>query len=57
MDTRPTPPDPARTGGTGGTGLGLPIAKMLVEAQHGQITLTSREGKGTQVTLTLPVAA
>lgn len=57
MDTRPTPPDPARTGGTGGTGLGLPIAKMLVEAQHGQITLTSREGEGTQVTLTLPVAA
>jgi len=49
--------DPARTGGTGGTGLGLAIASMLVEAQHGQITLTSKEGEGTQVTLTLPVVA
>jgi signal transduction histidine kinase len=29
---------------------------MLVEAQHGQIMLTSQQGEGTQVTLTLPVA-
>jgi len=38
-----------------GTGLGLYIARKLVEAMHGNLTLDSSEGEGTCVTLTLPV--
>ena len=40
----------------GGTGLGLPIAKWIVEAHRGTIALTSKEGVGTTVALTLPVS-
>jgi PAS domain S-box-containing protein len=39
----------------GGTGLGLSIAKQLVELQGGQMSITSRLGKGTQVMFTLPL--
>jgi len=39
-----------------GNGLGLSIAKALVEAQGGQIQLESILGKGTQVTVSLPAA-
>jgi signal transduction histidine kinase len=39
-----------------GTGLGLYIARKLVEAMHGQVHLRSSEGKGTSITFTLPVA-
>lgn len=39
-----------------GTGLGLYIARKLVEAMHGQVYLRSSEGKGTAITFTLPVA-
>lgn len=35
-------------------GLGLSIAKALVEGMHGHITITSTVGNGTQVTLSLP---
>lgn len=39
-----------------GAGLGLYIARKLVEAMHGQLTLDSSEGKGTSITFTLPIA-
>lgn len=37
-------------------GLGLSIAKALIEAQHGNIHIKSTTGKGTQVHLFLPAA-
>jgi signal transduction histidine kinase len=37
-----------------GAGLGLAIAKALIEKQKGKIEVTSREGEGTRVTLCLP---
>ncbi|MCK4503038.1 MAG: HAMP domain-containing histidine kinase, partial [Desulfuromonadales bacterium] len=36
-----------------GTGLGMTIVKHLVEAQSGQVNITSSLGKGTTVTITL----
>jgi len=36
-------------------GLGLSIAKALVEGMHGHITITSKVGVGTQITLSLPM--
>jgi len=38
-----------------GSGLGLSIAKSLVEAQHGTILLKSVSGEGTKVILTFPI--
>ena len=40
---------------TGGSGLGLFIAKSIVEAQGGQIGVDSEVGRGTTVWFTLPV--
>ncbi len=48
--------DSARGLGTGGAGLGLSIAKALIEAQRGQIAIESDEGKGTRVTLVMYAA-
>ena len=45
--------DPARP--TGGSGLGLSIARSLVTAHGGKIEVTSVLGKGTTVTVRLPV--
>jgi signal transduction histidine kinase len=46
--------DEARTGS--GAGLGLAIAKELIEAQHGQIAVESKLGQGSTFTVTLPLA-
>ena len=48
--------DPSRTRSTGGAGLGLTIAKQLIEAHGGTIHVESTEGEGSRFTLTLPLA-
>jgi signal transduction histidine kinase len=37
-----------------GTGLGLPLAKSIAEAMHGELTVKSALGKGSTFTLHLP---
>ncbi|MBT5048469.1 MAG: ATP-binding protein, partial [Rhodospirillaceae bacterium] len=37
-----------------GTGLGLPLAKSLVESHDGKLNLKSQPGKGTRVTVQFP---
>ena len=41
----------------GGSGLGLPTARKIIEGHGGQITLQSEPGRGTQVTIRLPIPA
>jgi len=46
--------DKARSAGRGGAGVGLAIAKRLVEAQGGIIMAESAEGRGTTISVALP---
>lgn len=48
--------DKARSRKQGGTGLGLPIAKTIVEAHGGRIEAWSRVGEGTRMKICLPLA-
>src|ERR1700761_6659046 len=38
----------------GGTGLGLAISKNMIEMQHGQLLVSSEEGKGSAFTIRVP---
>ena len=49
--------DPARSRDAGGTGLGLPIARWIVEQHRGAIHIDSVPGQGTTVTVSLPAQA
>jgi len=48
--------DNARSRRTGGTGLGIAIARGIMRAHGGSLTLDSVVGKGTTVTITMPLA-
>jgi signal transduction histidine kinase len=46
--------DNARAQGIAGSGLGLPIARRIVEKHGGELSLSSEPGCGTTVTMRLP---
>ena len=42
--------------GSRGTGLGLAIVKSIIDLHHGQVDVSTTEGRGTTFSITLPVA-
>ena len=48
--------DPSRASHSGGTGIGLAIARRLVELQGGTIEVSSELGKGSTFRFCLPLA-
>ncbi len=48
--------DKSRARATGGSGLGLTIARRLVEAHGGNIEARSEPGQGSRIAFTVPVA-
>ena len=49
--------DKSRNRKTGGAGIGLTIAKAIVQAHKGKLTVESEEGKGSRFTVVLPKAS
>ena len=47
--------EPSRNRETGGVGLGLPIARNIMRAHGGDVTLANRQRGGAKATVTLPV--
>ena len=48
-------PDHSRNSKTGGFGIGLSIVRSIVEAHHGKITATSKDGDSIEFKATLPL--
>jgi signal transduction histidine kinase len=46
--------DPFFTTRRAGTGLGLPIARNIIEGLGGSLSMSSRRGTGTEIVITLP---
>ncbi len=48
---------PFNTTKAGGTGLGLPVCRQIIDLHKGAISISSKEGSGTAVTIHIPLKA